>query len=172
MAAPPARCSWCRRNSWPRRRWPARHQPLRRAYIIRNGHVAPEYKPVKAKTLSIAGRAVSSLIKSQGVGDLYELFVFAKKNGIDYNLAYIPGDFPDTSTQAFDPVYMSKLYDLGFQHGRSRLSVEEGPAAHGRALNGPVGKHRRLGVELRRRLAYTGPRETSPGRMERIDGSR
>ncbi len=88
--------------------------PVRRAYIIRNGHVSPEYKPVKARTLSIAGRAVSSLIKSQGVGDLYELFVFAKKNNIDYNLAYIPGDFLDTSTAAFDPVYMSKLYDLGY----------------------------------------------------------
>jgi hypothetical protein len=89
--------------------------PIRRAYIIRNGHVAPEYKPVKAKTLSIAGRAVSSLIKSQGVGDLYELYVFAKANGMDYNLAYIPGDFLDTSTQAFDPVYMGRLYDLGFR---------------------------------------------------------
>ena len=89
--------------------------PVRRAYIIRNGRVDPEYKPVKAKTLSIAGRAVSSLIKSQGVGDLYELFVFSKKNGIDYNLAYIPGDFLDTSTQAFDPVYMGKLFNLGYQ---------------------------------------------------------
>ena len=61
--------------------------PRRRAYIVRNGRVAPEYKPVKARTLSIAGRAVSSLIKSQGVGDLYELYVVSKKNGIDYNLA-------------------------------------------------------------------------------------
>jgi predicted patatin/cPLA2 family phospholipase len=93
--------------------------PVRRAYIIRNGRVSPEYKAVKAKTLSIAGRAVSSLIKSQGVGDLYELFVFTKRNGIDYNLAYIPGDFPDTSTQAFDPVYMGKLFDLGFQLAQS-----------------------------------------------------
>ena len=64
---------------------------------------------------NFALRAVSSLIKSQCVGDLYELFVFAKKNNIDYNLAYIPGDFIDTSTQAFDPVYMGKLYELGFQ---------------------------------------------------------
>ena len=57
---------------------------------------------------------MSSLIKSQGVGDLYELYVFAKANGIDYNVAYIPGGV-DTSTQAFDPVYMGKLYDLGFR---------------------------------------------------------
>jgi hypothetical protein len=34
---------------------------------------------------------------------------------MDYNLIYIPGDFPDTSTTAFDSVYMTKLYDLGFQ---------------------------------------------------------
>ena len=107
--------------------------PIRRAYIIRNGHVAPEYKPVKAKTLSIAGRAVSSLIKSQGVGDVYELYVFAKRNGIDYNLAYIPGDFVDTSTQAFDPVYMGKLYDLGFQMaqaGYPRKKVPPRMAGH------------------------------------------
>ena len=124
--------------------------PIRRAYIIRNGHVAPEYKAVKAKTLSIAGRAVSSLIKSQGVGDLYELYVFAKANNIDYNLAYIPGDFLDTSTQAFDPVYMGKLYDLGFQHGPGRLSLEKDPAAHGRALT----RRSRAGLPRRRRASY------------------
>jgi len=101
--------------------------PVRRAYIIRNGHVAPEYKAVKAKTLSIAGRAVSSLIKSKGVGDLYELYVFAKSNGIDYNLAYIPGDFLDTSTQAFDPVYMTKLYDLGFSMAQAGYPWKKTP---------------------------------------------
>lgn len=90
-------------------------RPIRRAYIIRNGHVSPQYKAVKARTMSIAGRAVASLIKSQGVGDLYELYVFCKKNGISYNLAFIPASFRDTSTQAFDPVYMTKLYDLAYQ---------------------------------------------------------
>ena len=33
----------------------------------------------------------------------------------DYNLIYIPSNFADTSTQAFDPVYMTKLYDLGYR---------------------------------------------------------
>ena len=62
----------------------------------------------------IAGRAVSSLIKSQRVGDLNQLYMYAKRNCIDNNHAYIPGDFPDTSTQAFDPVYMGKLYEVGY----------------------------------------------------------
>jgi hypothetical protein len=89
--------------------------PIRRTYIIRNGRVGPEWKAVKPRTLSIAGRSISTLIKNQGIGDLYEMFAFAKRNGMDYNLIYIPTDFPDTSTQAFDPVYMTKLYDLGFE---------------------------------------------------------
>jgi hypothetical protein len=93
--------------------------PIRRAYIIRNGRVDPEFKAVKPRTLSIAGRSISTLIKNQGIGDLYELYMFSKKNGIDYNLLYIPGDFPDTSTQAFDPVYMGKLFDIGFQMGKA-----------------------------------------------------
>ena len=50
---------------------------------------------------------MSSLIKSQGVGDLYELYLFARRNNMDYNLAYIPANFIDTSTQSFDPVYMN-----------------------------------------------------------------
>jgi predicted acylesterase/phospholipase RssA len=105
--------------------------PIRRAYIIRNGHVAPEYKVVKARTLSIAGRAVSSLIKSQGVGDLYELYLFSKRNGIDYNLAYIPADFHDTSTQSFDPVYMTKLYDLGYRLAQDGYAWKKVPPRMG-----------------------------------------
>jgi hypothetical protein len=53
--------------------------PMRRAYIIRNGRVAPEWKAVEARTLKIAGRSISSLIKSQGIGDLYELYEFARQ---------------------------------------------------------------------------------------------
>lgn len=105
--------------------------PIRRAYIIRNGRVAPEYKAVKARTLSIAGRAVSSMIKSQGVGDLNELYLFAKRNNIDYNVAYIPGDFPDTSTQAFDPVYMTKLYDVGFNLAKAGYPWKKTPPQFG-----------------------------------------
>jgi hypothetical protein len=105
--------------------------PIRRAYIIRNGRVAPEYKAVKARTLSIAGRAASCLIKSQGVGDLNELYYFAKRNGIDYNLAFIPGDSPDTSTQAFDPVYMTKLFDIGFNAAREGCPWHKRPPVFG-----------------------------------------
>jgi hypothetical protein len=93
--------------------------PMRRVYIIRNGRLDPEYKAVKASTLAIAGRSISTLIKTQGIGDLYQMYEFARRNHIGYNLAFIPGNFPDTSTEAFDPKYMSGLFDLGFQLGKS-----------------------------------------------------
>ncbi len=51
----------------------------------------------------------------QEPGHRRSLYAFSKKNNMDYNLVYIPGNFPDTSTQAFDPDYMGKLFDLGFR---------------------------------------------------------
>jgi hypothetical protein len=101
--------------------------PMRHLYIIRNGRVAPEFKPVKASTLAIAGRSISTLIKTQGVGDLYQMYIFARENRVDYNVAYIPGDFPDTSTEAFDPKYMSQLFDLGYRMGKSGTEWKKTP---------------------------------------------
>lgn len=107
-------------------------RPIRRAYIIRNGRVAPEWKAVKPRTLSIAGRSISTLIKNQGIGDLYELYEFTKRNGISYNLAYIPGDFPDTSTDAFDQKYMTALFDLGYQLAAEGYQWRKKPPGLGR----------------------------------------
>jgi len=115
-------------------------KPIRRVYIIRNGRVAPEWKAVKAKTLSIAGRAVSTLIKNQGIGDLYELYALAKRNGADYNLAVIPGDFPDTSTSAFDPKYMTALYDLGFRTAKAGYPWRKVPPRLSEATQGAAPK--------------------------------
>ena len=101
--------------------------PVRHLYIIRNGRVAPEFKAVKASTLAIAGRSISTLIKTQGIGDLYQMYEFAQENHVDYNVTYIPGNFPDTSTEAFDPKYMSQLFDLGFKLGKSGTEWKKTP---------------------------------------------
>jgi predicted acylesterase/phospholipase RssA len=43
----------------------------RHMYIIRNGRLDPDWADTERQTLTIAGRAVSSLIQNQGNGDLY-----------------------------------------------------------------------------------------------------
>ena len=50
---------------------------------------------VKATLPDIAKKAISSLIKTQGIGDLYRLYAIAKRDGIDYNLIDVPTDFVD-----------------------------------------------------------------------------
>jgi len=86
-----------------------------RAYVIRNARLAADWETTKNRTLPIAGRAVSSLIRSQGFGDLYRIYVKTQRDGIDFRFAAIPDDFEDTSTEAFDPVYMAALFDLAYQ---------------------------------------------------------
>ena len=105
--------------------------PHRREYIIRNGRVGPEHKVVKASTLSIASRSLSTLTKYQGIGDLYKMYTFARRNGMQYRLAYIPADFKDTSTEPFDTVYMTELFNLGYKLARQGYRWRKTPPGSG-----------------------------------------
>ncbi|MGO9378250.1 MAG: hypothetical protein ACLP29_06825 [Dissulfurispiraceae bacterium] len=55
----------------------------RRLYIIRNSLLEQEWVQVDRRTLSIAARAISSMIQTQGIGDLYRICVTAQRDGID-----------------------------------------------------------------------------------------
>jgi predicted acylesterase/phospholipase RssA len=89
-------------------------QRSRKLYIIRNEQVYPSYKRIKPELKSIASRAIDSLLKSQGIGDLYRLYTYAQRDGLDYNLAFIPRDFHATSTSEFDTAYMNALFQVGY----------------------------------------------------------
>ena len=77
--------------------------------------------------LAIAGRSLSSLNTSQGVGDLYRIYGIARREGIDFNLASIPPDFEPNAQEAFDPVEMKRLYDLGYTIALSGYPWEKFP---------------------------------------------
>lgn len=91
----------------------------RRLYIIRNGKITPEWEPVEERVLPIAQRSISTLIKNQGIGDLYRMHATARRDGIDYNLAAIPAEFNVKSDGPFDRVYMIPLFALGEKIGRN-----------------------------------------------------
>ncbi|MFT5730015.1 MAG: hypothetical protein ACI8PB_004189 [Desulforhopalus sp.] len=82
-------------------------------YVIRNAFLVPDYHGVIPRIVPIAGRSISSLIMTQGVGDLYQIFVLCHRDGNDFNLAYIPSDFDEETEEPFDPEYMTKLFQLG-----------------------------------------------------------
>lgn len=89
-----------------------------RLYLIRNSWVEPEFVAVEPRLMAIAGRSVSTLIRTQGIGDMYRLYMLAGRDGIDYNLAFIPDTFHEKPTEEFDAVYMTKLFDLGYAMAR------------------------------------------------------
>lgn len=86
-----------------------------KVYVIRNSRLDPQWKPIKNKVIPISGRTISSLIRTQGIGDLYRIYLVSQRDGLDFHLAYIPADFQAPKTEQFDPVYMSKLFELGYE---------------------------------------------------------
>ena len=90
----------------------------RSVYIIRNARLTPQWASVERGTLTIAGRAISSLIQTQGVGDLYRIYLTAQQDGLDYNLAYIGADFNAEHKEDFDTAYMKALFEYGYQLAR------------------------------------------------------
>ena len=86
-----------------------------RMFLIRNSFLKPQWKAVKPSLTAIAGRSLGTMIRNQGIGDLYRIYLAALRDGIEYNLAFIPEDFQMESKEEFDPEYMSRLFDLGFR---------------------------------------------------------
>jgi hypothetical protein len=63
--------------------------------------------------MKIADRAIATLIQAQGLSDLYQLYVIAQRDGIDYNVACIPQSFTERLDAPFDQTYMRNLFAVG-----------------------------------------------------------
>ena len=89
-------------------------QRERGLYVIRNSSDGPDWAQVDRRTMAIAARAVTSLIQSQGRGDLYRLYAIAQRDGVDFNLASIPERFDAPHSEEFDTGYMRRLFDFAY----------------------------------------------------------
>ena len=90
-----------------------------RVYIIRNSTLGATWSPIERRTINIAGHAILSLIHTQGLGDLYRIYVTAQRDGFDFNLAYIGPDFTfQDKKEVYDTLYMKALFDHGYNLGR------------------------------------------------------
>ena len=87
----------------------------RRLYVIRNARLDPDWAHVERSTMTIAARAVTSLIHSQGIGDLYRIYATAERDEVDFNLGFIPSTFNAPHKEEFDTEYMRALYATGYE---------------------------------------------------------
>lgn len=99
-----------------------------RVYVIRNTQAKPHWRAVRPVIRSIAPRVISSLIKAEGVGDLYRIFATAQRDGLDFNLALIPDEM-DTADRIdeFNNTVMNVLFDTGYKLARYGYRWLKGP---------------------------------------------
>lgn len=99
----------------------------RKVYVIRNARIDPEWAEVERRTMSIAKRAISSLIQSQGVGDLDRIYLTSQRDGVDFHLAYIPSTFDTPHREDFDTEYMRALFQTGYELAAKGYPWEKRP---------------------------------------------
>jgi predicted patatin/cPLA2 family phospholipase len=86
----------------------------RQPYIIRNAKLDPDWVEVRRRTFPIIRRALRALIQTQGIGDLYRIYIAADRDGIDCNLASIPEVFTAELLEPFERGYMNNLFKIGY----------------------------------------------------------
>ena len=87
-------------------------------YIVFNGTLEQKREIVDTSIFAISARSIRTLTKNQGIGDLYRMYLFARKNDIGYRLTSIPQNFSEEPREMFDREYMRALFDLGVERGR------------------------------------------------------
>ncbi|MDH3656072.1 MAG: hypothetical protein OEN21_17545, partial [Myxococcales bacterium] len=90
-----------------------------KVYVIRNSRLDPIYEKVENKLIPIAGRSLESLVRTQGIGDLYRIYLQTCRDGLEFHLAYIPPDFTAKSDGEFDRTYMQALFDLAYERSKA-----------------------------------------------------
>jgi hypothetical protein len=96
-------------------------------YVINNNRGLLAWQTAPRRLLPILLRSVDSLIRSQAIGDLAQIYMLAQRDGMDFHLAYIPSSFDEQPTEKFDPVYMRKLFELGFERAKAGYPWTTGP---------------------------------------------
>jgi len=96
-------------------------------YVINNNRGVLAWETAPRRVLPILLRSVDSLIRTQGIGDLAQIYLLSQRDGLRFNLAYIPPSFKAQPQEKFDPVYMRQLFELGFERARSGYPWTSGP---------------------------------------------
>ena len=84
-------------------------------YIIHNGQLLPDPGTTNRSLRSIAARAFSTAAKAATLGALFRIYAVAQRDEAGAKWITIPEGVELSGDETFDPVLMSKLYEIGFQ---------------------------------------------------------
>jgi hypothetical protein len=107
-----------------------RAERKRVAYVIRNGRFTRPEESVRLQTIAIAKEALSTMTTSSGVNDTYRMYLLARRDGVNFNLASIGDDFDVPYKGPFDQQYMQSLFAYGYQKGRAGYPWQKAPPGY------------------------------------------
>jgi len=99
-------------------------------YVLRNAFLTPKWKGVVRKVLPIAARSIDTLLRTQGLGDLYRIYLQTLDDRLNFYLTYIPDDFTMEAKEPFDVEYMRALFELGRERGRTETGWQTAPPGY------------------------------------------
>ncbi|MFL6734179.1 MAG: patatin-like phospholipase family protein [Sphingomicrobium sp.] len=108
------------------------------AYIIRNARLDPDWASTERRTMTIAMRAIDSLTRTQGIGDLYRIYAITQRDGVDFNLAFIPPTFDVPHKEQFETDYMRALYKVGFEAAKAGYPWQKYPPGFEMPIRPPI----------------------------------
>jgi predicted acylesterase/phospholipase RssA len=104
--------------------------PATQLTIVVNSGLVPSFQVVDPSAPAILAQAVGTAVMNDLRLMLDRTYVAAKNSGIGFNVATIPADFNAPSRGPFDPNYMSALFNVGFDQGKSATPFASAPPAY------------------------------------------
>jgi predicted acylesterase/phospholipase RssA len=83
-------------------------------FVIHNGQLIPAPEPVRRSLPAIATRVIDASGRAAVKGDLLRIYGAAMQQQASFRWVTIPDDVSMDSDEVFDPVQMSKLYEIGY----------------------------------------------------------
>jgi hypothetical protein len=113
--------------------------PATALYVVINTGLQPEFHVVDRSTPSVLTNTVGAAVQVDTRLMMDRAYLVAKRSGVPFNVATVPADFNAPSHGPFDPDYMSALFQVGEQMGRSATPfANEPPAYPGRPSERPL----------------------------------
>jgi predicted patatin/cPLA2 family phospholipase len=96
-------------------------RPGSSVYVICSGKLFADGDTVERRFISITFDAISAMLYANARGDIFRIFNMALLCGMDFQLIAIPPDFAmNPDSLEIEPAESKKLYDLGFEMGKTR----------------------------------------------------
>lgn len=91
-----------------------------RLFVLMNNTIEPDFGVVENGTLQVAARAFSTAVSTNTGTVLRGAYGFARRHGLEFNLARIVLEHPGAIALRFDQGHMRRLFEHGYESGRRR----------------------------------------------------